>query len=936
MRLRISLPEDRDYAGWLEVVDENGVVVLGPFLAAGRAHDEPALAHGNPRRNPLQPFGDTPLGAYVAGGVIETGPGTARDGETYGPNGVVLLEPVSGAAALADAHGRFRLFIQGGAGDERLRATAGAVRLFDRDQKRLVALLRRVARRVPCEIVTAQTQGETIDLTRAPADFDPPALSDRSQLSTPLAPLRPAAGLAARTPLYATSSPAARPAKRFFVAPERSGSSGGSTDYGSGGAGAAGPGADDGSPVANLGGGVNDTGVGPLPAYGADVAPTPGADLNPPPDQSNVTLAETGADPLLSRSPTIPSNADTPTGWLVAPLEGSPYVPGITNLSNLLAPYVGADSGVYVPSAPGADANPLLASPASYPYFGAPQESLSGNSRDTSGYQAQNGPGFAAPAPPPISDDDYAAAKLGPQNAAWTSGPPSSQWVDATTLWGAQQIGTVTDPNGNKNSALYQVTLNQANIGNVVYNAYLNDMKYPGQAYLVPIGQADPTFDPSDFGSLLPPAAPASSSTRSPGRAAPASPGRNPPPPVGSGPFANALAQRAPPGLKFVGSPTTETFPIPAVELPSFNVAVRASGFPTPSTGFPVPDHILVDPDPFEFGFNATNPNSTGTAGEHALGMLRSTVSQTYEGVNYEYVVGNSRYISATTNIEWAAFDPTFPFQGEKYLINLDAIGSGNTVLSNAEIIESVRGLADTNPDNRALATQSQKYEAFQGIEQEVFPTPSVHRDAVSRLDDARTTLIGETEVPPSAGSIFRSNLATSGAYGAGVGAGVSTVLQIGQMAYGSTFGNQQYSAGDYASATWRTATAGGVSGAAGAGIETAFAQQVSKQFATSILGGVARSAFGSGPAAGAFQVVQMGLSDQSYSPQEYAAKGGAATIEGALSGALSAGLVGAIWGSEVPLLGNAVGFGVGMLAYFLINYDFGDKIEGGIRGAVK
>jgi hypothetical protein len=292
------------------------------------------------------------------------------------------------------------------------------------------------------------------------------------------------------------------------------------------------------------GGGVNDTGVGPLPASGVDVAPTPGADLNPPQDQT-VTLAETGAAPQLSQSTPPASNADGVPGWLRQPPLGSPYAPAIDNLSDPLAPYLGANSGVYSPAAPGAEANSFLASPAAYPYFGAPQDDSFGSAKgiDTSGHQALNGPGYFGSQNPFASSGSgrlidnpllLASADGGPiygpdPNAPEFPTPPSQQWVDATTLWGAQQIGTQADPFGN-NSALYQV-----NVGGTVYNAYLNDMKYPGQALLVPISQADPTADHGDFGPVFSPPGNPSGAGRSTGPLAPRSsvPNQSAPPAAG-------------------------------------------------------------------------------------------------------------------------------------------------------------------------------------------------------------------------------------------------------------------------------------------------------------------------------------------------------------------------------------------------------------------
>jgi hypothetical protein len=52
----------------------------------------------------------------------------------------------------------------------------------------------------------------------------------------------------------------------------------------------------------------------------------------------------------------------------------------------------------------------------------------------------------------------------------------------------------------------------------------------------------------------------------------------------------------------------------------------------------------------------------------------------------------------------------------------------------------------------------------------------------------------------------------------------------------------------------------------------------------------------------------------------------------GTLSGALAAGVVGAIWGTEVPLLGNIVGFVIGFAGYYAVDALMGDEVEQGVR----
>jgi hypothetical protein len=866
MIIRISLPEDRDYAGRLEVLDAAGAVVLGPFPAAGRAHDKPAAAHGNALRNPLLPYGDTPIGTYSVRGAVESGLGTALDSKVFGVHGVVLLEPVSGQAALADAHGRFRLFIQGGDDDEGgLRATAGAVRLLDRDQKQLVALLGRIAERVLCEIIPTAECGAKVGVTRPPFDSDPPELPGQSYVATQPTRSRSATNLGPRTLMSSAGSRPARSRTRFFVVPEHSGSGG--TSYGTDGGGDT-TGADDGSnqPVVTA----------------TDSVPSPGADLNAPPDQTVVIENASGASQLLSTaaqtglsSPYGPEQG----GWLVAPQEGNSYT-NVTGPGGPLIAYAGNDVETYsgTPSNAG-NANSYTGTPNVYPYYPDSQNAAPSQASPLNPSQAPTSSGYIQP------------DKINPQLAPDQMAALVAQYAQYDAQLAASQLDQTAGQGG-----------------------FAPGSSQRGNSF----GSASSTGPPTPSGPVQ--NQPVNTSPLAP----PAGPGSALPPPIGTYFLANAVAQLLPSGYKFTASPTTQTFEIPALELPSFDMAVRASGNPAAASGSPVATHILLDPNPLEQGFTATNPSRTATPADHALGNLRGEYFETYEGQQYRYIKGNSPYISMSTNLELAAFGE-FPFEGEKFLINLEALGPGTSIIRNAEIIASVREYAAANPTE---ASRAQTYINYQPIEQEAFTHPTIPSEAVSLLSDARITLQAETAIPPSAASIFRNNLANAGLFGGATGAGISTLLQVGQMA----FSDKQYSGADYGTATARTLFAGGASGATGAAIETTFNAQVGQQISQSLLGGVARGALGGGLAGAVFQTAQMALSDQQYSAMDYAAKDTRVAVEGVLSGALAAGVVGAIWGSEVPLLGNAVGFAVGFLAYVAADYLFGDQIEKEVR----
>ena len=84
--------------------------------------------------------------------------------------------------------------------------------------------------------------------------------------------------------------------------------------------------------------------------------------------------------------------------------------------------------------------------------------------------------------------------------------------------------------------------------------------------------------------------------------------------------------------------------------------------------------------------------------------------------------------------------------------------------------------------------------------------------------------------------------------------------------------------------------------------------------------------------AAPIFTMTSLALDDEEHSGTDYVATGTRAFVSGALSSAIAAGVVGAIWGTEVPLLGNAVGFIIGFGGYYLVDALTGDQVEQGIR----
>lgn len=71
------------------------------------------------------------------------------------------------------------------------------------------------------------------------------------------------------------------------------------------------------------------------------------------------------------------------------------------------------------------------------------------------------------------------------------------------------------------------------------------------------------------------------------------------------------------------------------------------------------------------------------------------------------------------------------------------------------------------------------------------------------------------------------------------------------------------------------------------------------------------------------------------YYSGDYKAKGARSAVSGGIAsggGALAAGITGAVLGTEVPILGNIIGFGVGIGIYYLVDSTIGEEIEESIR----
>ena len=153
MRLVATLPRNRNIPGELVALDDDGNVIHRcPCL--GKADNAKAAEMGNPTRNPLLPFGDTPTGLYR---LTKAGPWSPAS--TYGVHPVVVMNPISGDALRA-ASTRSGIWLHGGAPGRNsatafLRPTHGCLRVADDDMRQIWLLAATFGEPETLEVVEA-------------------------------------------------------------------------------------------------------------------------------------------------------------------------------------------------------------------------------------------------------------------------------------------------------------------------------------------------------------------------------------------------------------------------------------------------------------------------------------------------------------------------------------------------------------------------------------------------------------------------------------------------------------------------------------------------------------------------------------------------------------------------------------------------------------
>jgi hypothetical protein len=158
----VDLPTDRTHPGTLTIQDDDGNIIAGPFDALGKSDNQAAIGHGNPTRDPTQPYGDTPTGGYNSTGYVATGDGTAFPSHSYGPNGAIVLDPTDGQAQSAEDNGRTGLLIHGGdpGSNGALRPTYGCIRLSNGDMAEVMKTCRADGNTNRCTVAQVEGAGD--------------------------------------------------------------------------------------------------------------------------------------------------------------------------------------------------------------------------------------------------------------------------------------------------------------------------------------------------------------------------------------------------------------------------------------------------------------------------------------------------------------------------------------------------------------------------------------------------------------------------------------------------------------------------------------------------------------------------------------------------------------------------------------------------------
>ena len=132
--VRITLPQDRTEYARIVAFSTEGEI-LGSWIGLAKADPTAATMANNPTCDWKLRFGETPTGEYELAEIRQ--PKDTAEISALGAGRYLVLNPLSGNAAIAEAHGRTTLLIHGG----NAQPTDGSIRLPDRALAELVSLI---------------------------------------------------------------------------------------------------------------------------------------------------------------------------------------------------------------------------------------------------------------------------------------------------------------------------------------------------------------------------------------------------------------------------------------------------------------------------------------------------------------------------------------------------------------------------------------------------------------------------------------------------------------------------------------------------------------------------------------------------------------------------------------------------------------------------
>src|SRR5437016_1174155 len=109
-KIIVQLTVDRTVGGFLLLFDSTGNQIGDGLSVLGKAANNDASDHGNPLADPKFLYGDTPYGVYNFIEITDFVP-PYDNNHSYGANGVIKLDPVSGDALIAKRNGRTGILI---------------------------------------------------------------------------------------------------------------------------------------------------------------------------------------------------------------------------------------------------------------------------------------------------------------------------------------------------------------------------------------------------------------------------------------------------------------------------------------------------------------------------------------------------------------------------------------------------------------------------------------------------------------------------------------------------------------------------------------------------------------------------------------------------------------------------------------------------------